>query len=278
LARGRVLSPARGPGSGGRWTEGAQFDEAIRILRSNLSVALADIERPTIVVTSANANEGKTLTSTNLAASFAAAGQRTILVDLDLRHPNAHYRLDAHNEYGVLEVLLGRMSLEDAIQYVEVGPAGRTPRPGLYFLGTGARVENPSEVLGGRRTARLLESLAKQADVVLLDTPPVLPVADTLVVGRMASGAILVAEARRTAVPAIQKAKDLLIRNQTRLLGIVLNKFQHRDAGLGYGYGYGLDREVNSVSRNGHEPYAISDERNVRSGSPTSANPGTGDL
>jgi len=89
----------------------------------------------------------------------------------------------------------------------------------------------------------LLEGLARQADLVLLDTPPILPVADTLVIGRMAAGAVIVTESRNTAIDAVNKSKDLLTRNQTRLLGVVLNKFQRRDAvgsfGYGYGYGYG---------------------------------------
>jgi len=216
------------------------FEESIRILRSNLDVALADIRQPSVVVTSANPNEGKTVISSNLAISLAAARQRVVLVDMDLRHPNLHRLLGAQNQFGVAEVLLGQRPLEDALQYIELPPqvAGREG-PGLYFLGTGAQVSNPTELLDSGRTARLLQRLAEQADVVLLDTPPVLPVADTLVLGRMAAGAIIVTEARRTAITAVQKAKELLIRNQTRLLGVVVNKFQPRDADYGYGYGYG---------------------------------------
>jgi capsular exopolysaccharide synthesis family protein len=215
------------------------FEESIRILRSNLDVALMDIRQPTVVVTSANPNEGKTVISSNLAISLAAARQRVVLVDMDLRHPNIHKLLGAHNQFGVAEVLLGQRPLDEALQYIELPPqiAGRE-QPGLYFLGTGAQVPNPTELLDSGRTARLLERLAEQADLVLLDTPPVLPVADTLVLGRMASGAIIVTESRRTAITAVQKAKELLIRNQTRLLGVVINKFHPRYADYGYGYGY----------------------------------------
>jgi capsular exopolysaccharide synthesis family protein len=219
------------------------FEEALRILRSNLSVALLDLERPTVIFTSPNPNEGKTVTCANLAMSFAASGKRVVLVDLDLRHPNSHKLIGAHNEYGVSDVLLGRRTLEDSIQYIGL-PTPRGQREwGLYFLGTGSPVANPTELLGSGRTSQLLEGLARQADLVLLDTPPVLPVADTLVIGRMAAGAVLVTESRNTAIDAVNKAKDLLTRNQTRLLGVVLNKFQERDAGVsfsyGYGYGYG---------------------------------------
>jgi capsular exopolysaccharide synthesis family protein len=214
-------------------------DEAYRVLRSNLSVVLAELERPTVLVTSAYPGEGKTATTVNLARSLALAGRRVILVDLDLRHPDVHRWVDTHNEYGVSDVLLERRSLSDSLQYIEVGRSmGRTPRA-LYILSTGTSVSNPAELLGTRRMAQLLDTLADQADVVLLDTPPVLPVADTLVIGRMVAGAILVVETRRTPVPAIQRAKDALIRNQTRLLGLVVNKMQTTDADFGYGYGYG---------------------------------------
>jgi capsular exopolysaccharide synthesis family protein len=224
----------------GGFDDRASFEESFRILRSNLDVALADMHKPTVIVTSANANEGKTLTCANLAIAFAAAGRRVVLVDLDLRHPNAHRILGGHNEYGASEVLLGKTTAAEAMQYVEIRRPGEGgPGTGLYFLATGVHDSNPAELLGSGRTMRLLESLAGQADLVLIDTPPVLPVADTLVIGRMSSGALLVTEARTTSMPSIQKAKDLLIRNQTRLLGVVLNKFQRRDATYGYGYGYG---------------------------------------
>lgn len=233
--------------------ERVSFDESFRVLRSNLRVALADIGRPTVVVTSANPTEGKTLVAANLAVAFAASGLRVVLVDLDLRHPNAHRLIGAHNEYGASEVLLGWRTLKESMQFVEVpGPSGHPI--GLYFLSTGTQVSNPAELLGVSRSTKLLDQLGSQADLVLLDSPPVLPVADTLVIGRISSGAILVAESRKTALPALQKAKDLLIRNQTRLLGVVLNKFRNSDAdySFGYGYGYGAPQEGPATQSLGH--------------------------
>jgi capsular exopolysaccharide synthesis family protein len=218
--------------------------EAYRILRSNLAVSLAELERPTVVVTSARPGEGKTVTSVNLAVSLAQSGRRVVLVDLDLRHPDVHTYLGGHNDKGVTDVLLERRSLEESLQYVEVGEGpGRTPRA-LYLLATGPSIDNPAELLGSQRTAQLLQALAAQADVVLLDTPPVLFVADTLVIGRMAAGALLVVEARRTPVPVVQQAKDALIRNQTRLLGMVLNKYKGgvtSDGSASFTYGYGAE-------------------------------------
>ncbi len=216
-----------------------QTDEAFRVLRSNLAVALSDLERPIVIITSASPGEGKTTTCVNLAQAMALAGQRTVLVDVDLRHPDAHRQLGARNEYGVSDVLLERRPLEDCLQFVQLGPGpSQTPR-GLYFLATGEGVASPTELLATHRMARLLDSLAAQADIVLLDTPPVLPVADTLVIGRMVAGAVLVVEARRTPIDALRQAKDALTRNQTRLLGLVVNKLQQRDVGIRFGYGEG---------------------------------------
>jgi capsular exopolysaccharide synthesis family protein len=195
---------------------------------------LQGLKNPIVLVTSSQAGEGKTSTCVPLALSLATAGTRVVLVDLDLRHPDAHRILGASNESGASDVLSGRMPLENALQYLPVSQTG-----GLYFLSTGREVANPTELLAKGHTLTLLESLAQQADVVLIDTPPVLPVADTLVVGRLAAGALLVVEARRTPLPAVLRSKAALTRNQTRILGVVLNRVRTADAPYGYGYGYG---------------------------------------
>jgi capsular exopolysaccharide synthesis family protein len=217
-------------------------EESYRVLRSNLMVSLDGPERATVLVTSAYTGEGKTATAFNLACSLGAAGQRVVLVDLDLRSPNIHEWVGLDNDVGVSDVLLGRRTAEECLEYVEIAGADWSHR--LYVLRAGATVDNPTELLGSRRTAALLQSLTSQADVVIIDTAPVLQVADTLVIGRMTAGALLVVESRRTPIGAVQHAKDALIRSQTRLLGVVLNKVRARDAGpsgygAGYGYGYG---------------------------------------
>jgi len=214
--------------------------EAYRVLRSNLLTALADVPNPAVMVTSAQPGEGKTSASVNLGRALARGRQRVVMLDLDLRHPDLHRWLGGHNEFGVTDVLLDRRPLDSCLQYFEFPDAGSRPASGLYLLSTGPRVSEPTELLGSRRLALLIDSLVKQADIVLIDTAPVLPVADTLAVGRIVSGALLVVEMRETPVGAVQRAKDALTRNQTRLLGIIMNKQQARDADIGfYGYGYG---------------------------------------
>jgi capsular exopolysaccharide synthesis family protein len=171
-----------------------------------------------------------------LASSLARARTRLIAVDLDLRHPDLHNRVGGHNDVGVSEILRGKATLQDCVQEV-----GSEDAP-FYFVAAGAMVPNPTELLGTTRAHQMLDSLARTADLVLVDTPPVLPVADTLVIGRLAAGALLVVEAGRTPTPALLKVRAALVRNQTRLLGAVLNRYVAPGGALavdGYGYGYG---------------------------------------
>ncbi|MDQ6613555.1 MAG: CpsD/CapB family tyrosine-protein kinase [Actinomycetota bacterium] len=226
-------------GGGSEHEDGAWFEEAYRVVRSNLMVSLADFKRPRVIVTSANPGEGKTVTCANLAVSFARAGQRVVFVDLDLRHPDAHRLVGAHNRFGVCDLLIGRRTLEECLQYLQLPGDDAQSAQGVYFIGTGPPVRNPTELLGLSRTALMLDELGKQADLILIDAPPVLPVADMLVIGRIVTGVVLVVEARRTTVTDISKTKDLLTRNQTRILGVVLNKLRQRDASHGDAYGYG---------------------------------------
>jgi capsular exopolysaccharide synthesis family protein len=231
----------RVPGIRRQGPRAAANAESYRILRSNLTVALLDLDRASVVVTSARAGEGKTSTTVNLARALALAGHRVVLVDLDLRHPDAHHWLEAHNGAGATDVLLGQRSLRECLQFVPLAENDAASGGGLYLLPAGTTVPNPTELLSSARTAALLDALAKQADVVLIDAPPVLPVADTLVIGRMVGGAVLVVETRKTPVGAVHQAKDALTRSQTRLLGVVVNKLQPNDARSDEGYGYGGD-------------------------------------
>lgn len=224
-------------------------DEAFRVLRSNLLVTLSDLSNPIVMITSAQPGEGKTSTCAGLAASLASIGQRIVVVDFDLRQPDLHRYLGGHNEFGVTNFLLDGKPLADCLQYVELtGPGGS--EADLYLLSTGPAVNNPTELITTERTKRLLGALASQADVVLMDTPPVLPIADTLEIGRMAAGAVLVVEARRTEIGAAQRAKDALIQNQTRLLGVIVNKVPRDE--INYGYGHGMP--LPNAAGNGTHP------------------------
>src|SRR5437016_851292 len=137
----------------------AAREEAYRILRSNLNIALFDLDRPSVLVTSATAGEGKTSTTVNLARAMAMAGHRVVLVDLDLRHPDAHRWLEAPNDVGASDVLNRRRVLGQCIQFIPVGTSHEGASEGLYFLPAGPTPANPAELLSSSRTLTLLETL-----------------------------------------------------------------------------------------------------------------------
>jgi capsular exopolysaccharide synthesis family protein len=208
----------------------AAFDDAFQALHATFSAMLSEIKQPRVMVTSPGDGEGKTVTCVNLARRFTEFGQRVVIVDLDLRHPSAHQALRAHNDFGLSDLVLERRPAEECLQFIP--SLGRdTAAGGLYFLGTGPLEANPSSLLSMDRTSKTLDLIAEQADLVLIDAPAVLEVADALVIGHMVSGAILVVEAHRTTVPQLGRAADALRHNQTRLFGVVLNRFDPRDRG-----------------------------------------------
>ena len=199
----------------------SSIEESFRILRSNVEVALVNLEPPIAIVTSAYPGEGKTWTVVGLARALAGAGRRVVLVDLDLRKPGVHSALLIPNEIGVSDVLLGKRALDECLQYVEFDSVAG-PGRGLYVVTTGKGVTEPAELLGTNRTVRLLEGLAEQADVVLIDTPPVLPVADALMLGRHADAALLSVLCGASRLPRVEAARARLEAAGVTVLGAVV--------------------------------------------------------
>jgi polysaccharide biosynthesis transport protein len=226
--------------------------EAYRTLRT--SVQFAGLERPirTLQVTSPRSQDGKTTTATNLAVALSRAGQRVILVDCDLRRPRVHEFFEFSSAIGFTSVLVGEAAVTNAVQAV----------PGLErlrVLPSGPTPPDPSELLSSQRTADLLVALREAADVVILDTPPVLPVSDALVLADSIDAVMLVVSARSTTKKEAQRAYELLSQVDAPLIGVVLNASEV-ERGYGYSYGYGAEGERPSRSswtprrsRNGHE-------------------------
>jgi capsular exopolysaccharide synthesis family protein len=215
------------------------------VLANNVALAMAGLDNRCVAVTSAAGGEGKTTVAVDLARAMALAGRRVVLVDLDLRHPEAHRRLGTGNDEGASDVLCDRRALQGCLRFVEVGTSALGTTRGLYLLPAGPPVPDPAELLGTRRAARMLAALSEQADAVVVDAAPALPVADTQALARLVGGVILVVDPRRTSAAAARRARDVLARSQARVLGVVINRFEPRrapvDAAYAYGYGYGPD-------------------------------------
>ena len=187
--------------------------EAFRTLRTNLDFLEIDPGARSYVVTSAMPGEGKTVTTANLALALAESGQRVVLVDADLRRPRVADTFGLDGGVGLTDVIVGRATLGEALQ--------ADGASGLHILPSGALPPNPGELLGGRKFLALLDELKASYDVVLLDAPPLLAVADASVLARRTSGALVVGALRRTRRPQLLKALDALDQVDARILGLI---------------------------------------------------------
>jgi len=228
--------------------------EAFRRLRTNLQF-LDITERPTtIVITSSLSGEGKSTTAINLAIALADAGSRVALVDADLRRPSVAEYMGLEGAVGLTTVLIGQVDLQDALQ-----PWGTS---GLHVLPSGQVPPNPSEVLGSRPMAKVLEQLASQYDVVLIDTPPLLPVTDAAILAKMTGGAVVVAAADKLHLQQLADGLGALEDVGARVLGVVLNRLAHKqgDAYSYYDYattGTGTSSEARSKGRHARRDASV---------------------
>jgi non-specific protein-tyrosine kinase len=212
--------------------------ESYRALRT--AVQFIGIERTVevIQITSPAAAEGKSTTLANLGVALARAGKRVVLVDCDLRRPRIESFFGVDNKVGITSVIIGDSTLADAVQ----------PVPGesrLMVLPAGSPPPNPSELLSAKRTADIFTALREGCDYVLVDCPPLLPVADSVVLAGLVDATLLVATARSTAKSEIRRAVELLHQVDAPLVGVVLNGIPI-EASYGYGYGYSYGDEPKS--------------------------------
>lgn len=229
----------------------ARRAEAFRQLRTHLRYADVDHPISTMVITSSIAGEGKTTASCNLAITMAEAGLRTVLIEADLRRPKVSSLMGVERAVGLTSVLSGAARLVDVLQ-----PWGRHP---LRVLPSGPLPPNPSEILGSQQMRDLLAALAAEADIVILDAPPLLPVTDAAILARATDGAVLVVQAGRTKRDQVNRSLEALKGVDSRLLGTVVNRAPRRGpdaetygADAGYGYYAPVDTtESDAPSPNG---------------------------
>jgi capsular exopolysaccharide synthesis family protein len=188
------------------------------------------------VVTSAFAGEGKTSVAANLAVSFAEINQRVLLIDADLRKPQLHDLFDVSNGWGLTNLLQRRDSIHNC-PFESI--ARETTVPGLYVLPSGPGVPVVANLLHSRRAPELLDRLRKEFDTVVIDTPPVMQVADARVLGPMADGVVLVLRAGATTSDAARECADQIRQDGACLLGAVLNFWDAKHAAYGYASGAG---------------------------------------
>jgi polysaccharide biosynthesis transport protein len=212
--------------------------EAFRSLRTSVLLSASPVPR-LILVTSALPSEGKTTTTVNLGATLGALGNRVVVVDCDMRRPSCHRSTGVENNPGFVQCLTGRVDLADAV----------LPVPGVENLSVipcGPIPPNPAEVLSSPICADLLRRLRSQFEYVLVDSPPLLSVADSRILATLVDAVVLVARAHSTPYDVVRRARSLLYGSGARILGVALNdldlersRFGSQQYQYGYGYGYG---------------------------------------
>ena len=248
------------------------IQEAYRTARTNIIFSLADSEDrcKSVCVTSANASEGKTTTTLNLAITFAQTGSKVLLIDADLRKPKIHQYLGVVKSDGLTTILSKQKSFEDVVYH--------NLRPGLDCLTSGSIPPNPAELLGSESMGELMKKLNKEYDYILIDTPPVTVVTDAVALSSFVSGILLIVREGYTNYESIDQALTLLKIAKAKLLGFFINdidalsinygsyrsgygrKYKSRYGkygsgsggygyNYGYGYGYGYGYTDNSSSR-----------------------------
>ena len=227
--------------------------EAYRAFRALLLLSRAGGVK-SIVVTSAVPGEGKTTTALNLAVTLAQLGRRVILLDADLHKPRVHTILGLSNRKGLVSVLAEGAKLEDVLQ--------TTPVPNLWVVPAGPLTPNPSGLLSSDAMGKLLKDVQGAFDYVVFDSPPVLPVADALLLGAITDGVVVTVLGGKTSREVVAKARTKLQRANVKILGVLINNLRVASgsfAGYGvyakyeYGYGYGAADESEAPAEAGQK-------------------------
>jgi len=208
--------------------------EVFRTLRAGIEFASIDRRIQVIQVTSPGPSAGKTTVAANLAVVMAQAGQKVAVVDADLRRPRLHDAFKLPQVPGISSVIIGRVSGAEAAHQLNLNN-GR-----LWVFPSGPIPPGPSELLGSERARATFDALRDEVDVIIVDSAPVLPVADALVLSRLADATIVVANARLTKRDEVTRAIEQLHQAGANIIGTVLNQVKgNSSVGDGYGYGYG---------------------------------------
>ncbi len=207
--------------------------EGVRQLRTNLQ--FMDVDNPPrfIVVTSALPGDGKSTVAIKLADAIAESGQSVILIDADLRRPSVADYLGLVPGVGLTDVLVGRATVEDVLQ--GYGPTGR-----FHVMGAGSIPPNPSELLGSTTMRNMLKSLDPRA-IILIDSPPLIPVTDAAILTARTDGALVVVRSGKTTIDLLDKALQNLERVKGRPLGVILDGVSRKGEGKYYGSEYRYD-------------------------------------
>jgi len=209
--------------------------EAYRSIRTSVVFAFADRPSKTILVTSSEPGEGKTTVAINLATTMAQAGEKVLLVDTDMRCPRLHTSFTVESEKGLSDLLVGKITEEEAVKPTHI--------PNLSIITCGAIPPNPAELLGTDKMKAFLEKVSENFNKVILDSPPILTVTDSVILSNFVKGVIMVVRAGKTQIEVAQRARQRLVDAKAAILGTIVNNVDMvQESAYYYYYGeYGRD-------------------------------------
>lgn len=207
----------------------APVSEAFRSLRTNIQFASVDAPLKTLLITSPSPQDGKSTVAVNLGVSLAQSGSKVAIIDADLRRPQIHMRLGLPNRQGISAVFVQP-------QIILNGALRNTGVDNLFALTSGALPPNPAELLGSDKMINILGQVGEQADILLLDTPPILAVTDAAVLAPRVDGVLLVVKPGVTKLAACKQAIEQLNRVGANILGVVLNDVSMKRSSYRYAY------------------------------------------
>jgi len=208
-----------------------RVSEAYRLVRTNLLFTNPEGTGMVVVVSSANPGEGKSTTVANLAASLALNGAKVLAIDADLRRPTLHHHFGLQKSPGLSELTVGRCQASEAVQATRV--------QGLSLIACGYIPPNPAELLGSTNMRAAIKALRSAYDWVIIDSPPILAMADTAVITPLTDGLVLVVSAESTARHAALRAADQIRSVNGKVLGVILNRVDLQRNAYYYGHYYG---------------------------------------
>jgi capsular exopolysaccharide synthesis family protein len=227
----------------------SEVAEAYRTLRTTLFFRAGSSGAKTLLVTSPTMGDGKTMTASNLAIAVAQSGTRTLLIDADLRRPMQHRIFEIENRRGLTNLISGDAEFSQVVQ--------RTGVAGLDVITSGPVPSNPAEVLNGQPFRDLLAELAKNYDLVIIDSPPIMPVTDARILAAICDVTVIVLRALRSDLNVARHAKEALQEVGAHVAGAIVNDVPRKGGFYGsptyygqyYGYGHAPKNDAKSASR-----------------------------
>jgi capsular exopolysaccharide synthesis family protein len=206
----------------------SMLSEAYRNIRTSILLSFSEKPPKKIIISSPNPAEGKTTTVINTAIALSQIGAKVIIIDSDMRKPRIHNLFNEENGIGLSNFLSGHGDLGSIIRKTEI--------PNLFYIPSGPIPPNPSELISSNLFKNMMQSLGERFDHLVLDSPPVLGFADTIILSTTVDGVILVTLSGKTPRETLQRAKELLHQVNAKILGVVINRVNIQRSDYGYYY------------------------------------------